>query len=312
MFDKRLLMVTGKGGVGKTTISGALALAAARLGKKVLLVDVGGGGLAARLGVPDLTHEPAEIRPLVWAVRVDPRRALDEYVHTFVKSRFIADRITGSKLFDYLAAGTPGLREIITLGKVWLWERQPATGAGHSLYDLLIVDAPATGHGLSFLQAPQMLIDMIGVGPIRAQTEEVLRLLRDRRRTLLHLVTVPEELPVQETLQLYRAAVDGLRMPVGPVFLNGLFPRIFSPREATEVKRRLRSTRRGGEDGYWPPVLRAARVAVGRRAQQEFYAQRLREKVPLPFIEIPYLFDDADGPAGLEAIARRLLGDVPA
>lgn len=314
MFERRLLFVTGKGGVGKSTVSGALALAATRLGKKVLLVDVGGSDvLAALFDQSTIAKAPKEIHPLIDAVRVDPLLALDEYVHTFIKTSFIADRITHSKLFEYLASGTPGLREIMTLGKIWLWEQALDTGSGAYQYDLIVVDAPATGHGLSFLQVPQVLIDMIGIGPIKEQTEDVLRLLRDRKKSAMYLVTLPEELPVNETIQLYQAASEVLQMAVGGVFINGLYPKRFTVREAAEIKRLLRTLRQSGRtQDYELPVLRSARIAIGRRTQQEFYVKRLKENIEAPFTEIPYRFDASSGLYALKEIAAGLLGSVPA
>jgi anion-transporting ArsA/GET3 family ATPase len=314
LFEKRLLFITGKGGVGKTTISGALALAATGLGKKVLLVDVGGDDSLARLfKANSIEHIPAEVHPQIDAVRVDPKETVEEYVHTFVKSKMVADRITRSAFFDHLVAATPGMREIMTMGKIWMWESARHDDTGEYVYDLILVDAPATGHGLSFLQTPQVLRDMIAVGPIREQTEKVQALLRDRQRTMLNIVTLPEDLPVSETLQLYSAATQQLRMLVGCVFINGVYPKLFTLREAAEVKRLLRTFRHdavSGNGDYRLPLLQSARVQIGRRTQQEFYMKKLKDQIKADFVEIPYLFTAGMDLETLQTMAAELSRSV--
>ncbi|MBI1746913.1 MAG: ArsA family ATPase [Acidobacteria bacterium] len=313
MFNKRLIFVTGKGGVGKTTISSAMAVAASKLGKKVLLVDVGGDdALAAGFGKDTIGHTPKEIYSLISAVRVDPRMAVNEYVHTFIKNQFIANRITRNRLLDYLATGTPGLREIMTLGKIWLWEQERDAASDAYHYDLIIVDAPAAGHGLSFLQVPQVLMDMIGIGPIKSQTEAVLGLLQHRKKTSLYLVTLPEELPVIETIQIYKAAAEVLAMPVGWVFINACHPKAFTTRESLEIKRRLRALRRDASNtGFLPTVLLSARIAIGRRVQQDHYVKRLKESIKAQFVEIPFRRSDVVAVCYLEEMAEELLRSVP-
>jgi anion-transporting ArsA/GET3 family ATPase len=312
LFDRRLIFVVGKGGVGKTTVSVALARAAARLQKKALLVEVGDVNAAGPMfGLNTLHRFPEEIAPNISGARIDPKSVLDEYIHQFIGSTFIANRITHSQLFDRIATATPGLKEIMTLGQIWRWE-QEQNDDDELRFDVIIVDAPATGHGLSLLRVPRVLVDMIRVGPIAEQTRWVKDLLCDPSRTSLAVVTLPEELPVNETIELHAAAREWLDMRVGATFINGVYPKTFTQREAAHITRLYKSFKPTPEDDgdfIWP-MLEAARVEIARRELQQFYVQRLNKSVAGQLIEIPFFFTNELSDNETEAIANRLLQEL--
>jgi anion-transporting ArsA/GET3 family ATPase len=233
---------------------------------------------------------------------------LDEYLHEFIGSTFIANRITRSHLFDHLVAATPGLKEIMTLGQIWRWE-QERSEAGKPRFDLIIVDAPATGHGVSLLRVPQVLIDMIRIGPIAEQTQVVDDLLHDRQKTSLLLVTIPEELPVNEAIEFYTVASETLNMPVAVTFINGVYPKTFTQREAGQFERLIKShgSQAEGDGDLMLPLLESAKTAIVRRELQEFYMNRLCKAETGQVVEIPFYFTNELSVTETKTIAELLL-----
>src|SRR6478752_5034974 len=185
----RIVIVAGKGGVGKTTVTAALATAATRTGMNVLIVEVEGkSGLAACFGEAPLTYEEAELRTRVRARTLTPDDALLEYLDGHGMRR-ISKRLTRSGALDVVATAVPGMRDILVLGKVKQLEQARAA-------DLIVLDAPAAGRAVSFLLSARGLLDAVKVGPIQKQAAEVVELLSDPSRCQVLLVTLPEETPV--------------------------------------------------------------------------------------------------------------------
>ncbi len=213
----RVVIVAGKGGVGKTTVTAALATAAARTGMSVLIVEVEGkSGLAACFGRPPLTYEEAELRPRVRARTLTPDDALLEYLEDHGMRR-ISKRLTRSGALDVVATAVPGMKDILVLGKVKQLERARAA-------DLIVLDAPAAGHAVSFLLSARGLLDAVQVGPIRKQAADVVELLSDPTRCQVMLVTVPEETPVNELVDTAFAVEDRAGVALGPVVVNQCVP----------------------------------------------------------------------------------------
>ncbi len=193
----RVLIVSGKGGVGKTTVAAALALVAARQGHKVCVAEVDRKGTLSRLlGGTELSYEPAELLPGVWGMNIIPERALEEYLQVQYHMRRFSRVFTSTHFVDYITTAGPGLKDILVLGKIWYLEQDRAARGTEQGFDTIIVDAPAAGHMLTFLSAPMGLSDAVRVGPIRRQAEWLVKMLRDPKRTRVHLVTLPEEMPV--------------------------------------------------------------------------------------------------------------------
>jgi anion-transporting ArsA/GET3 family ATPase len=292
LVGRRLVFVMGKGGVGKTTVSIALAMAAATSTKRVLLVEVGDCDAVGRIFDGQyLPDSPRRLSENIWGARVNPRSELEAYIHAHVSPAFIARRIIRSRLFDHLLDAAPGLKEIMSLGRIWRW----VVGKDHSheqRFDLVIVDAPATGHALSLLRLPRQLIAMIRFGPMVAQMKEVLGLLENHEQTCLVLVTLPEELPVNETIAFYPVAANTLNMPIAATFINGVFPVPFTPEEISRIRVLLEEIPAAPPHGPCRALLETARRDIDQRAVQNIYMDQIRSHIDAGsrIVEIPFYY----------------------
>jgi len=313
LLDKRLVLVTGKGGVGKTTVAAALGLVAARHGKRVVLCEVAEQKRLAVLFSTSTTHAEAELAPGLFAVSVDPERAKQEWLQYQLKSRTLAGVLGASRLFQYLTAAAPGLSELVTIGKVWdLAQLERRTGG--SVFDIAIVDAPSTGHGLAMLTAPSTFASVARVGPVGRQAEQIDQSLRDPRHTGVVTVALPEEMPVNETVEFERSLREKLGIGVDTIVVNALHPARFSVDEARDLGRAARAggaaTRAGGGAAQPSAVARAA-LAAGlsehRRARAE-HAQlrRLRRAAAAPVATLPRVFEPELSRDDLERLSAEL------
>src|SRR5881296_4080935 len=231
LVERRLHFVVGKGGVGKTTVAAALALTLARRGRRTLGVEMEPGGRLAGLLGP-------EVRAGLHVLHVDGRAALEEYLNLVIPVKRLLATVLQSRIYQYFVAAAPGLKELMTVGKIW-YEATRQEG-GRPAWDAVVVDAPATGHSLQYLRMPQAARDTFGAGLVQREATKITELLRDRRATAVHLVTLAEEMPVAETLETHAQLVGPLAMPVGSVIVNRVHHRRFSPavvaalREATK------------------------------------------------------------------------------
>jgi anion-transporting ArsA/GET3 family ATPase len=287
LLDKRLVLVTGKGGAGKTTVAVALGLAAARRGKRVVLCEVAGRDRMSQL-VPELT-----------TVSVDVEEAKQEWLRYQLKSRTLAGVLGGSRLFGYLTAAAPGLSELVTIGKVWdLAQIERRTGS--TVFDLAIVDAPATGHALAMLRAPSTFAAVARVGPVGRHAAIIDRSLRDARHTGVVIAALPEEMPVNETVEVERALRRDLDMDVDAIVVNAVHPARFRRDEVERLR-----TVTGGR-----PVARAALAAAvseHRRARGEHaQVRRLRRAASAPVTTLPRIFEPELGREELERLSVEL------
>ncbi|OGP84804.1 MAG: hypothetical protein A2Y95_07650 [Deltaproteobacteria bacterium RBG_13_65_10] len=316
----RLLLVSGKGGVGKTTVSVALALAAAKRGKRVLVVEVSPRETLPRLfDAPLGGHAEHPVAENIWTLNLDPHLALEEYLETQLHVRALVRMVTGNPLFQRLVEIAPGWRDLLTLGKVWHLERQQDPKKGRPRYDLIIVDAPATGHGLAFLRTPKAFVEATRFGPARTHSQWVCDLIEDRSRTRLLLVTLPEELPVNETIEMARAAEEKLNMSFEDVVVNAVVPRLFTEREAQalaslrrnpEVLGRVAASMEDEMD--LADLLETADATIGRRALHESYIRRLRSQVRKRMIELPFIYRAQLSLEDLRGLGEILLGQMEA
>ena len=275
---QRLVVVTGKGGVGKSTVALALARAAAGAGKRVLAVDVSHGGLARMLGVEQATLTPARVAPGLFMAAVEPDTALGDYVHDILPLSLFARRLLESETFQIVAAAAPGLVEFLVLQRLarWLRERR----LGRARWDLVVVDAPASGHSLPLLTAPRTLRALASVGPIANSLARIDATLRDAETTSIWIVTTPEELPITETIELYGELRDRFGLPVSAPIMNAMPARRFSARDEA-----LLATI---DDAS--PLLLAAHLCIARRQEALVQSRTLRGRlhrapVTLPLIE---------------------------
>ncbi len=289
LLDLELVFVTGKGGLGKTTVAAALAQLAAERGKRVLACEVDAkGDLASLFEAEPTAFSERQVAPGVFAMSMDTEASLREYLKLNLKIPVVGRIGPLAKAFDFVATAAPGVREILTVGKFCYEVRERN-------YDLVVVDAPATGHIIGQLAAPQAINDLVKVGLIRLQTDWMLDILSDPRRTGLVAVTTPEEMPVSETLELAERVATETTVRLSAVVVNRVLPELFG-RGEEEVFEQLRrpelaeelSRRAGGDVGT---VLEGARLAVTMRRTRAGHLQRLREGLDssVPVLYLPYL-----------------------
>jgi anion-transporting ArsA/GET3 family ATPase len=307
LLDKRLVFVTGKGGTGKTTVAAALGLAATRAGKRTLVCEVAEQErIGEAFGKGEVGYREAELAPGLFAFSVDPVKAREEWVRYRLPSRTLAGVLNQSRLFGYLAAAAPGLAELVTIGKVWELAQLERKKKGAAAYDLVVVDSPATGHGLAMLRAPSTIGDIARVGPIHRQAYRVHDFISDSRLTGTLAVSMPEEMPVAETLELEERLGDEMKMKLDAIVVNGLYPERFSREEGERI---------GSLDGSLDPgaraALRAALLEHERARAQRSQLRRLRRGAGAPVLTLPYLFEPELGLEQLEQLSRELERRLP-
>ncbi len=310
LLERRLVIVTGKGGTGKTTVAAALALAAAAAGQRVLVAETGRDEQIPRLfgsAASPVGYAGREVREGVRAMRVDPFEALAEYLGLQLRVRSVVDLVIRNRGFRQLMDAAPGWRELITLGKVWHLE-QLTDGEGRPLYDLIIVDAPATGHGVTFLDAPRVVVSAVRAGPLHRQTEEVESMLEDPARTVLLPVALAEELPTRETAELVARVRDEIGITVDRVVVNAVMPAPF-PAGLEDLDARLAALPDAVDLGKLPPPRALAHCAAYLRSRHELndgYAGEIARATGLPLVPLPFLFSGVAGPAALAELGALL------
>jgi len=215
--------------------------------------------------------------------------------------RAMRDMLFRSKIFNYLAAATPGLKELVTIGKIWELAQLDRKVKSGRKYDLVIVDAPATGHGIGFLQTPRTFAAIARVGPIHSQAQQLDRLITDHEHTGTAIVALPEEMPVNETAVLERELRAEVGVAIDRVYLNGLYPERFSNEEAERLAELA-----GAEDGIVRAAARAAGSEHERARSQRAQLARLRRRVEAPVKTLPFLFEPELGVEAARQLARRL------
>ncbi|MDX6615211.1 MAG: hypothetical protein QOD60_302 [Solirubrobacterales bacterium] len=287
LLDKRLVVVTGKGGVGKSTISFAMGLAAAARGKRTIVCEVASQENASRVfNRAEVGFNEVEMAENLWSISIDPDEAMREYVLLQLKVKAARDMLFRSKLFNYLTAATPGLRELVTIGKIW----ELAQGGGRKVkkgrdYDTVIVDAPATGHGIGFLQTPRTFAAIARVGPIHSQAQALDAFITDHSQTGVAIVSLPEEMPVNESASLESALTGDVGVAVDQVYLNGLYPERFESSDAKTLEKAIDDS-----EGAARAAIRAALSEHRRADSQRDQLKRLKKRVSAPVKTLPFIF----------------------
>jgi anion-transporting ArsA/GET3 family ATPase len=310
LLDRKLLIVTGKGGVGKTTISAAIGLAAASRGKRTIVVELGEESRLPGLfdgEIPDPGTE-SQLQEQLWSISIDPDRALLEWLQA-LGGRVSGRVLASSGTFQYFTAAAPGAKELVSMVKIWKLTRDAGgrrrRGGG---YDLVVLDAPATGHALGLLGSPQTFGAIARVGPIAGQTRHVRDLLEDPARTAYIAVALASEMAVTEALELEEGLKRQLGRSLGAVVVNGLLPKRFTSAELARV-----AAVRG--DAAERPATRALEVAdaaaraatsVHERARfQQNQIARLRRR-DFDVVGVPFAWSPELDLAAVRKIAERL------
>ena len=297
-----MVIVTGKGGVGKTTVAVALGMRAASEGKKTIVCEVAAQENASRMFEHTTVgfHE-VELEENLWAISIDPDESMREYVLLQLKVRAMRDMLFRSRIFNYLAAATPGLKELVTIGKIWELAQLDRKVKSGRKYDTVIVDAPATGHGVGFLQTPRTFANIARVGPIHSQAQTLDNFITDHENTGVAIVALPEEMPVNESAALEHDLVNEVGVAVDRVYLNGLYPERFSKADAEQL-----TALAAVEEGASKAAARAALSEFGRARSQRAQLARLRRRAQAPVKTLPFLFEPDLGPEAARRLSKRL------
>ncbi len=295
LLDKRLVIVTGKGGTGKSTVAAALGLAALRQGKRALVVEVAEQErLAGMFGRSPAPGAEITLERGLHGLSIDPRRAAEEWLRHQLRSGALASVLGHSRVFQLLTAAAPGVNELVTMGKIWDTAQLERRTGGPS-FDVVILDAPASGHGLALLGAPASYARIARVGPVARQAERIDAFTHDRSETAVVAVALPEEIPVTETIELEGWLEDeGFALEL--VIVNALYPERLDAKETKRLE---------GAGDVHPAVA----VALGehrRAVAQREQAERLAEGLSAPLARLPFLFDPKLGRPQLGELSELL------
>lgn len=324
LFDRRLLVIAGKGGVGRTTVACALALAAARRGKRVLLAQTKSKERLPRLfGVNANFTEVQPVDTNLWAVNMTPEVALREYGVMVLRSSFLSRQVLERDVVRAFLRAIPGLYDYSMLGKVWFHTTEQV--GSRPRFDLVVLDGPATGHALTLLAIPKVICDTVPEGPLTGPARECLALLTDAARCQTVLVTLAEDLPVSESIQL-ATGLRQLGLHLGPIVVNRLYPPRFRSGVNSLALEELTaavlppagpaSLGRPSADALAHPalaaVLKAANLQRQRSTLNEHYLKTLQGALPQPQLHAPYLFSAQFARPAIETLADRLAEQVDA
>jgi len=313
-MGKRLQMIVGKGGVGKSTVAAAIALAEARRGARVLALELGRpGGLASIFGrVPPEPGVPIEVRPGLSLAYIEGEAALAEYLELVVPIRRLLAAVFTSRIYRFFVAAAPGLKELMTVGKVWYEQDRKRDGA--FVWDRIVVDAGASGHSLQYLQMPSTAAQTFTTGLVHREATRVEGLLKDETRTAVHVVAIPEEMPVSEALEIVTRLRGELGLPLGTVFVNRW--RAPVPPGANEIIMKIeRAQESVGDDtlaGGFPAaavlegVGLAAERALAWHEVQERSSERLEAAPGLAIARLPLLVAEEFGLREIEQLAEQV------
>jgi Oxyanion-translocating ATPase len=279
LFKRKLWIVTGKGGVGKTTLTAALGLFAASQGFRTLVVETHGlTHLGEILEKGRVGYEPARVRENLYLVQLTAEQAFEEYVLQQVKLKVIYNTVFNNRYVRHFIDAAPGLHELLTIGKIWSLVSSPPGFGPKKNFDLVIVDAPATGHGLSLLTVARVVADAVRIGPLKSKAEEILQLLQNSSLTMTWLATLPEEMPVNEALEMAEKLESEAKVQLGPVLMNSVWPKLVSDEALKELSKKA-------------PNLVALQVYKKRQSQNQYYLDKLQTSLPASVCyELPLVY----------------------
>jgi len=308
LLSLRMIVVAGKGGTGRTTVAAALALVAARRGRRTLLAQVNAKDrLGTLLGVP-VGEQVVPVREHLDAVNMNPTAALREYGLMILRYETIYKAVLENRMIKGFLRAIPGLDDYSMLGKAW-WHTTEENAAGRPKYHLVVVDAPATGHAVTMLRLPQAILDTVPEGPLTKTARRVHELLGDASRCAMLLVTLAEDLPVAEAIDLHHQNEQLLKIPLGAVVANQLWPADFDGGDG--IYEVLERSGCAHADAVLEPLCERARITHARYQLNQHYLEVLRREILAPLWRLPLLFRPTFGTAELEEIADLLAAQLP-
>ncbi|HEY8517803.1 MAG TPA: ArsA family ATPase [Candidatus Binatia bacterium] len=328
LLRRQLVFIVGKGGVGRTTVTLGIALEAARRGQRVLAVELEGArGLEAALAAQRASTSPPEGLDRIEYMAIDGRRALEEYLSLIIPVRRLLKTVFSSSVYQYFVAAAPGLKELMTVGKLW-YEADRRRGKDGQPHELVLVDGPATGHSLQYLRMPQAALEAFTSGLVHREAERVVGLLRDPEATAVVVVTLPEEMPANESCDMYRG-LNELGMHTALLVVNQVHTapctraeleevasRLRADAVATRGKRRERAERKdakegrdgksAGRDALLAEILARAEEELGWSEINAAHLERLAKEIPVPTVKLPYIFNEEFGAEEVCQLGREL------
>ena len=299
LLDRKFLIVVGKGGVGKTTTSAALGLASARRGKRTLIAMANvKERLSDLFDVPPIGSDIVRVAPNLDAVNMDPKIALEEYGLMVLKVRALYKAVFENRFVRNFLRGTPGIEAWSMLGKAFFHASPPS---GPPDYDMVILDAPATGHGLDMLRVPKVIHEVAPPGLLRKEADRCLEMFKNSREAGTVLVTLAEDMPANETIELHDALVSELSMSIAGLVVNRQLPYLFAPENAQAI---LDLPKKLQDDAETLKLARAGRARVLREQVQRESLEKLRTGIPMTPIALPYLFAPDWGRDNVESLSR--------
>ena len=285
LLERRVQVVAGKGGVGRTLLASAIALRSAERGARTLLLEVNApDNAAAQLGVAPAIDDPREVLNNLWLCRMTPAGSLHEYALLVLKFKALYNLVFENRLVKYLLRSIPSLAEFTMLGKAW-YHTTETFGEHQPRFHRVVIDAPATGHAITFLSAARTVADISPPGVMKQASERMAEMVESARETCLHVACIAEEMPVNEGLDIVQAARARLGMSLGLGFVNRMLPPLLGREEDAEVFQRLAAA--AGPEPRLRPYVEAAARRLDREAWQREHADRFRAGCGLPVIEVP-------------------------
>ncbi len=301
MRGKRLQFVVGKGGVGKSAVAAALAVASCAPERRVLAVELGRErGLSRLLGCSERVGEqPQEARPGLFVTAIDGETALAEYLRLVVPIRRLLRAILATRLYSSFVAAAPGLKELMTVGKIW-YENQRVAPSGAALWDTIVVDAGASGHSLQYLQMPQSAAATFRSGLVHRESVRVATLLRDDATTAVHVVATPEEMPLAEATEIVARLRGDLSLPLGSLYVNRC--RRIPPPGVEAAIAKIEAA----DEGHYAGLLAVARRNLSWTSIQEEGIRALEKSTGCPSVRLPNLVAVEFGSEELDLLAAQI------
>lgn len=300
-LQRRFVLVTGKGGVGKSTVTAALAALSAQAGHRTLVCE-----LNTRERIPTLFgHRPVGghvtcIADNLWSVNIRPAMAMEEYALMKLRFRALYKLVFDNPVVASLIRFVPGVNDLLMLGKAFNHERE-LDSTGRHAWDRIIVDAPATGHGITFFRLPRVIRDAVPGGNLHREAEAMWSLLTDPQRTVLHLVSLPEELPVRETFDLHTTVAGELGMPLGFLFVNRVPPHLLDEQQHADFAAMAERPADPDLAALWD----ATRIRLGRERMAARYVEELHG-LGMPMIQLPTQYTSRFREAEVATLAQHI------